>query len=1505
MYLAKIKHKKAIKKRLKIPVRIALSILLLLVVVSVLLSLSSVQTAMAKQATQYLNKKYGVSIAIDRVKVALLFGDVALRNVYVEDYRKDTLIYINKLETSILSARNTLKGNLKFGDMEVEELLLNMKTYPGEEKTNLDIFIAKLEASDTVSTSNDPFLLTSSRIRIKESRFRLIDENDNIPEILNFNHLNAEVTDFMIKGSDVTCGIDELAFTWNNGLVVKKIATDFSYAPDRMAFINLSIATLNSNIKGQIIFEYNRKDLSDFVNKVNINTTLDEAVLSTDEANLFYNAFGNGKKLMFSADFEGTLNELKALNVNAVSESTSIDGDFYFHNLLRKNAAFKMEAELRELSSNHDQLCALLPEILGNSLPPSLKRLGQYTVKGQTAITENTVNAVLEIRTGLGDGYSDIMLRNIQTAEHVTYEGFMALKGFHLGKFVNDKNLGRISLDADVEGQGFTRETLNTEVIGEVADITYNKYTYKDIEISGIFKDELFDGILITHDKNLKLDFKGLMDFSQQTNKLNFTVAVDHADLRKLNFVTRDSISVFKGILKMNMEGNTVDDLRGTVSFSKTEYTNQNDVYYFNDFNVTSTFNDDERILEIDSPDIITGQIKGKFYVNEVDKLVQNSIGSIYTNYSPYEIAPDQHLEFNLNIYNKIIEVFYPEVDFGKNTYIKGNMTADKGEFKLTFKSPHISVFDVVLDGIDFQIDNKNPLFNTYIEVDKVKTSVYDLADFELINTKQKDTLFFRTEFKGGDADVDAYNLNFYHTLNADEKSVVGLKKSDITFKNNQWFLNAEENAKNKVVINKTLDTISIEEIVMNHQNEQITLAGKLIDSTYKDIKLQFKEVSLDHIIPSVENLSLKGIINGNLNIFQTNAGYLPSSNMVIDNFNVNDNPLGTLNIGITGKDNLSKYDVDINIINNQLKSLDISGGIAIAGDDTVLDLRAALQDLNLEMFSPLGGDTITNIRGYASGNVAVSGSAGNPEVNGELFLNTAGMTIPYLNVDAALNDATRLRLYDQTFEFNTAVLSDTRYNTQALLNGTIAHSRFKDWYMDLRLDTQGDRFLVLDTEEDEDALYYGTGFMDGTATLYGYTDQLNIKVNAATKAGTSLKIPISDVAAIGDISYINFVDKNKKDTLTVQNELPEYGGLELHFDLDVTPDAEVEIVIDKKSGSTLKGTGAGNLLIEINTKGKFRMWGDFITYTGTYNFKYGGFVDKRFKVLPGGTINWEGDPFNAAIDMAAVYSLYANPAVLLDNGNFTRKVATDVEIQLEGNLEQIEPDFEIRFPGLNSVTNSELQYRLEEKDRRQLQALSLLSQGAFVSEVSITQQAFTGNLIQTASGLINEILNDSDGKFDVGIVYDEGGRNPDTDVQVEDRVGVTISTQISDRILVNGKIGVPVGGVTETVVAGDVEVQMLLNDDGSFSAKIFNKENEIQQFLADRQGYTQGVGLSYQVEFNTFKDLFKKLFKKAPGKQEKKDKETPVEAVGEGLINFSEKDKKKKSGSQPDPDST
>ena len=120
-----------------------------------------------------------------------------------------------------------------------------------------------------------------------------------------------------------------------------------------------------------------------------------------------------------------------------------------------------------------------------------------------------------------------------------------------------------------------------------------------------------------------------------------------------------------------------------------------------------------------------------------------------------------------------------------------------------------------------------------------------------------------------------------------------------------------------------------------------------------------------------------------------------------------------------------------------------------------------------------------------------------------------------------------------------------------------------------------------------------------------------------------------------------------------------------------------------------------------------------------------------------------------------------------------------------------------------------------------------------------------------------------SQGTLKVGLNYLQVDKSDILDIKTEDRFGVTLSTEISDKILFNGKIGVPaIGGIEETLIIGDVQIDFILNEDGSLKAKVFNRENEFR-YIGDKLGYTQGVGLTYQVDFQTFRDLLSKLVEK------------------------------------------
>jgi hypothetical protein len=199
----------------------------------------------------------------------------------------------------------------------------------------------------------------------------------------------------------------------------------------------------------------------------------------------------------------------------------------------------------------------------------------------------------------------------------------------------------------------------------------------------------------------------------------------------------------------------------------------------------------------------------------------------------------------------------------------------------------------------------------------------------------------------------------------------------------------------------------------------------------------------------------------------------------------------------------------------------------------------------------------------------------------------------------------------------------------------------------------------------------------------------------------------------------------------------------------------------------------------------------------------------------------------------------------------------------------------------------------LDDRDTRQKQALYLLSSGGFLSQLGISQTDLTGNIFEKFSGIFNDIFQDEEGKFNLGIDYVLADRRPGS--ETDGRFGVTVSSKINDRITFNGKLGVPIGGINQSAVVGDVEVQYRVNDDGTLNLRVFNKENDIT-FIGQNIGYTQGLGISYEIDFNTFKELVNKVFKKKilEPKVNQSNYQSDSEVPNEG-INFKTKKSKSK----------
>jgi len=1449
--------KTGIKRFKKILLRSILGLVLLLLTLAVLLTLPFVQTKIASYLTEQINQDFGTDIHIDKVAVSI-FGNVKLKGILVRDHHADTLFHIQRLQTNVLSFKRLSDSKLLFGTLRADRLLFNLKTYKGESESNLDRFIA---AFDDGKPSSGKFLLKADDLILNNSRFVLSDYNRENPIDIDFFDLDGSLKDFQIKGPDVSTYIEKLNFKDFRGLVVNHLEGDLLYTKKNILLNSIFISTPESSFHGRVELTYQRSDFENFNNKVLFNIDLKRAEVSSNDIRYFYKELGPNQKFYLETKLKGTLNRFTLNQLNLRDDNgTMVDGNLTFINLFSKDDdEFRMLGEFNRVESNYVDLSQILPNILGKSLPPAMRYLGNFILKGKTDLTTNYLKADFFLDTALGKLEGILDMNQMEDINNAVYQGNLKLDRFDIGKFIGEKDFGNISAYFEVKGQGLTQELLDVNLKGQVNQLYYNQYNYTGILADGRFKMPFFSGKLNVNDPNLFMDFDGTIDLSEKIKNYEFELAIDYADLNKLNFV-KDSVSVFRGNISSKLKGSNINDFSGVVNITQSAYQNVRDIYVLDDFKISSHFDEQrERVISLNSPDIVDGKIIGKFYFEEVVDMIENALGSIYTNYKPNKVRPGQYLRFQFSIYNKIIEIFYPEIELTTNTFLRGNINSDNNIFKLNFSTPEITAFKNKFHELKLEIDNKNPIYNTYIEIDSVRTPYYKIADFSLINLTVNDTLYFRSEFKGGDKAQDYYNLNLYHSIDDQNQSIVGIQKSELHFKDYLWFLNENEDKKNRIITDKKLTRFLFEEIQLTHENQKATLNGGLSGNDKKDIQLGFKEVNLKKILPELEGFLINGTLTGKVDFKQDGEIFQPEAAITVNDLEINEVEFGNLKLNIEGDESLKVFKVDSNITNQSLESFSAIGNIEFVQGKPEIDLDLRLDKFNIGAFSDIGGEVISDIRGLASGTAVFSGRIENPEIDGRIFLNEAGLKIPYLNVDYALSENSIVDLTRRQFLLRNIELTDTRHKTKGRISGNIRHNNLSDWKMDLSVTS--DYLNVLDTEDSEDAIYFGKAFISGTATLTGPTDALLISVEATSQKGTSIKIPVADSESIGEATYIRFKTFDEKYGLYTDTEFQRnYGGLELDFDLNITNDAEIEVILNRETNHKMRGRGNGNLNMQINTLGKFNMYGDITVKEGLYNFNYRGLIRKQFKVIENGSIVWEGDPMRARLNLEAKYdNIRANPAILLDNPTVNQKVPVQVVIGITGNLSNPDTDFSINFPTISSVLKSEIETKLDDRDTRQTQAIYLLASGNFLSpEGGLGQNTLSNNLFENFTGVFNDLFKDEQGKINVGVMVDAADRTPGR--ETDGSVGVTGSIEINERISVNGKLGVPIGGINDAAVVGDVEILYRVNKDGTLNLRVFNRENDIT-YIGEVIGYTQGLGVSYQVDFDNIKELINRIF--------------------------------------------
>ena len=1432
-------------------------ILLLVFGVLVVLSIPKVQSSLAQSLTEKINNDFGVDVSIKRLGLNWK-GVLDLRGVLILDHHQDTLIQAAKISTNLLSLKDLEANRWAFGRLSLDEALLRIITYTDEKRHSLDHFLAQFPPSEVTEPEQDPFVLLVGRLALEDTRIEIQDRNPEFSQNLAFNHVFLNAKDFRISGPDLGAKITSMGFESNFGLNVAQLSGDYYYADTAMGIANMNLITPQlSDLRGDLSMSY-PQGMSDFSDKVYLELDLDKgSVFATSDINNWYDAFDKEGFIGLSGALHGTLNNLSWRQAQLNYRQSYLNGEVKLKNML-SDAPFYLDIMDMQLTSRRDDLIEFMPQDLGPNLPSSLKRLGKTSMLGHLRLQADVLTFEGVLGSALGRIKTNFELGNLDRAEFAFYNATIETKGFQIGRLIGDKAIGGVTGAISLKGRGFSTERLNTQISAVFDGVQYLGYTYRNIEFNADLIAPFQKWTWAISDEFLQSTGTLSGEESKDQIRLELETQVGFADLNALGLIQRDSVAEFSGSFTAQAFGPSYEALSGSLVLANTFYQTKERYYFFEDLSLNLDNGAAQKTLTIDSPDVIKGSLSGQFNWSELPRLFQNALGTSYVNYVPEPVTADQQITYDFEIYHKIVDLFVPELQLGTDTRIKGLVTDKVDDFVLDFSAPELLLMGNYLGGVKISVDNDHQLYRSAISVDSVYTGARYFNDLRWVNGAAADTINTSISFKGGKKKQDDYILALFQTKDSLGNAVIGLNPSKLVLGDQIWQFNkANLPQTHRLTIGQDASLV-LDPIILTNNSEAITLSGFRDDKTAMSLALDFDQVNIDHIVPSIEDLAFGGMLNGKLQFKKIDQNYFPSSNLLLTDLAINQVPMGDLNVSISGNKDLTQYRINSTLNKEGKNKFKAIGSIDLEKDEPYLDMNLTLRSFDLKALSPLGRTVLNNIEGLVDGRAKIQGLYNAPLVTGDLTMNNTKLRIPYLNIDLAVEDKARIDITNGAFSIPPTRLTDLKYQTQATLSGSVTHENFSQWALDLNMTT--DRFLALDTPAEDSVLYYGTTFIDGGATIVGPADELVIDVTARTQKGTTFKIPISDVTTVGDDSFIRFISPEEKIArINGISFVPdEIKGLTVNFDLDINDQAEVEILVDPANKSKFKGRGTGLMFIEINTLGKFKMWGEFVVIQGNYDFKYGGIVDKTIDVVPGGRISWNGAADEAQLDLTAKYRVEdVNPSALLDNPALNSTVDVEVLLNLTGQIMQPELDFQLDFPNVSSAVRDELNVKLNEREQRQLQAIYLAATGAFQGDGG---QNIVGTLTERVNKLVADLLADSDSKFK--ILPTIGTRQVDLNAQLEYNVGVQISTQISERVLINGKVAVPVGGANDSAVAGDIQVQWLVNDDGSLRMNFFNRQADLQ-FIGEDQIFEQGAGASYTVDFATFQELFYKLFGK------------------------------------------
>lgn len=1015
--------------------------------------------------------------------------------------------------------------------------------------------------------------------------------------------------------------------------------------------------------------------------------------------------------------------------------------------------------------------------------------------------------------------------------------------------------------------------------------LTYKNYNYKNTTLNGELRKGFFSGLVQVNDPNLHLSFNGEVDLVSNIHKYKFDATLFNANLVAMHLVGDTSLpSILSTHIKVDAQGNTFDDLTGTLSVDSAHYFRRQQ-YHLNYLTFTSQIDNGMHIVTLTS-DYADVTVTGHYSPINSYKCFQGLLSNYIPDRFPKELhgkkdfhdyAFDIHLKGNTGL----TDLFVPSLKIAQGTDLRGGYQEKNDMFFLSGQSSEIDWGGRKAKNWEIDAKGNGSDLKTKFTCDTlfVSDSLY-AAGFSLNGEVNKDTVHYAINWINDTSNFA--EIPGYIAFTKGAQTVFRLLQPKISLADSIWQLNKE----NQLVIDS--NGVTAQDIMFFHGQQYISIMGRLSNKPNDALEVDFHKFNIEDLIVTPSSI-IKGIVEGTASIKYANRKLLFVSALNFKDIYFNKQYLG--DGAVNSYWDAANHSIATNgeIVYNGEKTLSFIGNYFPNKDSENVNIDAIVHGFQLKTFNVFTKGYTSDMDGTLSGNCRMSGRFDKPIFNGNFVANIKKIKVDYLNTYYHSSEV-EVAVLPDTFRIIPSHLFDEKGDT-AIISGDLTHKQFKDLKLNFSLTTNN--FFCLHTKDDNNSSYFGDGFVAGDAKFYGYLNSIHIDADITTQKGTTFNIPLSNASEVEQSDFIRFTSKKTPESKKKKSYKVNLDGITLDFNIHVTPDATAKLIFASKVGDELTGRGNGNIQFGMNNTGDISMRGDYTVTDGSYRFVLQNVINEDFNLVPGGTIEWSGDPYNAEINISTQHVVRTSLHTLLPSDTthgYTQSIPVYCDLGLSGKLQSPDIKFDIELPTADEETQQTVASYLANPDEMNRQVFALLIIKSFlpVQEGANTASAPTAQTIipgtaATAilSSQLTNLLNSISNKVNVGVNI-----NPATTLSPQE-VQLLLSTELlGGRVLINtdmAQIGTTTTGqATENSnnLVGEVTVEYLLSKDGKVRVKAFNKANDNTTIYLLNAPYTQGAGVSYRESFNTFGELWDKVFKKSNKEAKKEEAPTPKDSL-------------------------